>query len=180
MTHVSHGRSMAAAPRFIYSRKLRVDRDSLDLFYRYISLLSCVSSPNRKSHRSYKWNTLVASVRPPMASSRDRIRMVSRVVADNLVHFLRRWLGAARDLHHSRSLQTALPIIRILLHSAALPGSAPAKSPHLAILAARHSEIVCEKRLLQGLLDIVWITVRIPAALARVLSDVGKNPPHFL
>lgn len=41
-----------------------------------------------------------------------------------------------------------------------------------AILAARHSESS------QHLLDVVWIIVRIPAALSRVLSDVSKGPPH--
>ena len=56
------------------------------------------------------------------------------------------------------------------------PDRPPAKSPHPSILAARHSEVVCEERLLQDLLDFVWIVVRIPASLARVLSDLGKHP----
>ena len=46
----------------------------------------------------------------------------SHVVSDNLVHFLRHWLGVAPDLHHAPSLLTALPIIRIPPYSAALPG----------------------------------------------------------
>ena len=51
-------------------------------------------------------------VRPPLALDHD-----------NLV-LLRHGFSVARDLHHARSLPTALPIIRIPLYSAALPGSA--------------------------------------------------------
>ena len=57
------------------------------------------------------------------------------------------------------------------------PDRPPAESPHHAILAARHPKIVCEERLLQDLLDFVWIVVHILASLARALSDLDKHPP---
>ena len=47
-------------------------------------------------------DTLVSSVRPPVPQVATGFRMGERVVADNLIHFLRRWLGVARDLHHGR------------------------------------------------------------------------------
>lgn len=105
--------------------------------------------------------------------------------SDNLVDFLRRWLGAARDLRHgrhyrcstqgsttqsnSRSPPTAPCRSRIPRHSANLTGSAQ----FLRIVIPKSYLRV---RPLQHLLDIVWVVVLIPATLARVLSDLCKHP----
>ena len=85
-------------------------------------------------------------VRPPVASaefcmSSFLVLLVISTAEDSRCSIM---------LRHSRS--QLLPCRSIAyLHSGTPPGSAPAKSPHPVIFAARHSELVCEEHLLQDL-----------------------------